>query len=102
MLLALTRAPSMIMLATLMEPSDSASSLVGTATISMSVRADSVCTSDELAQRRPPDCRVLWNLTKEGWFMAMTTSGDEATGEAISSSETATVQLAVPPRTSTP
>ena len=34
--------------------------------------------------------------------MATTNSGADATGEAISSSETATVQLAVPPRTSTP
>ena len=43
-----------------------------------------------------------WNRANDGWFMATTNSGSEATGEAISSSETTTVQLAVPPRTSTP
>ncbi len=92
----------MTMLATLMVPSFSASSLVGMARISMSLLADSVLTRDELAQRRPPAWRMLWNLAKDGWFMATTNSGSEATGEAISSSETTTVQLAVPPRTSTP
>ena len=68
----------------------------------MSARAVSVFTSVESAHSRPPDCRAPWNRRNEGWFMATTTSGSEATGEAISSSETATAQLAVPPRTSTP
>ena len=34
--------------------------------------------------------------------MAIIKSGEDATGDAISSSDTATVQLAVPPRTSAP
>jgi len=92
----------MTMLATLMVPSFSANSLVGMARISMSLRADSVLTMDELAQSSPPAWRIPWKRAKEGWFMATTNSGSEATGEAISSSDTTTVQLAVPPRTSTP
>ncbi len=42
------------------------------------------------------------NLTREGWLMTTMNSGDEATGDAISSLDMATVQLAVPPRTSAP
>ena len=59
-------------------------------------------TKEELIKNSPPDWIMCWNFREEGWFMAMMNSGEEATGEAISSSEIATVQLAVPPRTSAP
>ncbi len=100
--LTLIKAPSMIMFATLIVPIFSASSLVGTDTISMSPRAEETSTMEEFTRINPPDWRMLWNRAKDGWFMATINSGSDATGDAISSSPTATVQFAVPPLTSTP
>ena len=38
----------------------------------------------------------------DGWFIATSISGADATGEAISSSDMQRVQLAVPPRIAAP
>ena len=50
----------------------------------------------------PPGSTALMNLSKEGRFMAMNTLGLVTRGEPMASSETHTLQLAVPPRISGP
>ena len=52
--------------------------------------------------RRPPGRTEGRNLSRDGVFITMQTVGCGTRGEATSSSDTTTVQLAVPPRISAP
>ncbi len=85
-------------------PTLSASSLAGTSTLLMrpprSTRPSG--TREELTIWMPPSFSRGWNLSKLGRFMTMRLMGRSMMGEPISSSESTTVQLAVPPRISTP
>ena len=59
-------------------------------------------TRELLMIRSPPDASIGRNFSIEGPFMIRSPFGRPTTGEPISSSETTTVQFAVPPRISTP
>ena len=52
--------------------------------------------------RSPPGASIGRNFSIDGPFMMRMLFGRPTTGEPISSSETTTVQFAVPPRISTP
>jgi len=65
MLLALIKAPSNTIFATLIDPILSGKLTVGTANISMSCRAADVSTMEELTHIKPPDWRILWKRQKK-------------------------------------
>jgi hypothetical protein len=59
-------------------------------------------TIDEFTTSTPPGLTNGSYLSSDGRFMAITAVGYFTNGEPISSSDTTTVQLAVPPRISGP
>ena len=50
----------------------------------------------------PPSTTVSMNLSKEGWFSAMSALGASTSGLPMGASDSVTEQLAVPPRISGP
>ena len=57
---------------------------------------------EELTKMEPPGTTASSNFSREGRFMTISEVGRVTRGESISSSESMTEQLAVPPRISGP
>lgn len=67
-----------------------------------SLRSGMFCTSVESAMIRPPGTTASINLSSEGWFIAIRTSGAVMSGLPMGSAAKLTLQFAVPPRISGP
>ena len=70
-----------------------------TVTPSGSVRLGTMAVS---TTTMPPSSTLSMNLSKEGWFRAMSARGRVISGLPMGSSDSVTEQLAVPPRISGP
>ena len=94
--------PARMMFASFLKPASSAMAVAGMAHMRTPSISGMRWTSVESATTMPPSATLRSNLSRDGWFMATSTSGASTSGLPMGSSERHTLQLAVPPRISGP
>ena len=94
--------PMSTMLPRPFSPASSHIFVAGMPMTSMPGRSSTFGTMAVSTTTTPPSTTVSRNLSKEGWFSAMSALGSSTSGLPMGSSDKVTEQFAVPPRISGP